>query len=242
MLVKVDQQTKKSMEQDGSYLKFLRSTGGMGISLIVLGACFGGFIVVIGIAMGLIMEMPSLIAGFVGVGIAVAAVFGIPGFMVRKKRVDGYLDYFAKKSGYTVSELNELDAEFDQKEAVLFTPFNKLNKQAKLFASVFTERWANLPGIGIARARDIAAIWWEDEPYYKGVKRGKTCFVLSRDGKVFFAGVEENHVQEITSELVKRNPKVITVRKFHYNGQNYDALDQPEEVAALYRSASEGNG
>lgn len=83
--------------------------------------------------------------------------------------------------------------------------------------------------------------WWENEPYYKGTKRGKTCFFLTHDGKIVLAGVEEHHMQEITSELVKRNPKVITMRKIDYNGQAYDALEQPEEVAALYRAAGEHN-
>lgn len=240
MLVKADEQTKKSMEQDGSYLKFLRATGGVGITLIVVGACFGGFTAFVGVLLGLMLDTPSLIAPSVGIGVALAAVFGVSGFMMRKKRVDGYLDYFAAKSGYTVNELKELDAEFDRKEAVVFTPMNKLNKQAKLLGGIFTEHWANLPGIGISRVADIAALWWENEPYYKGTKRGKTCFYLTRDGKIVLAGVEENHMQEITSELVKRNPKVITMRKINYNGQNYDVLEQPEEVAALYRAVCEG--
>lgn len=240
MLVRVDEQTKKSMEQDGSYLKFLRATGGMGITLIVVGACLGGFTAFVGVLLGLMLDTPSMIAPSVGIGVVLAVVFGVPGYMVRKKRVDGYLDYFVAKSGYTANELKELDAEFDRKEAVIFTPMNKLNKQAKLFAGIFTEHWANLPGFGISRVEDVAALWWENEPYYKGAKRGKTCFYLTRDGKIVLAGVEEDHTQEITSELVKRNPKVITARKINYNGQVYDALEQPEEVAALYRAACGG--
>lgn len=240
MLVKMDGQTKKSMKQDGSYLKFRRATGGAGIAMIVVGACLGGFIAFVGILLGLMMDTPSLIAPSVGIGIALAAVLGVPGYIIRKKRIDGYLDYFAVKSGYTVNELKELDAEFDQNEAVLFTPINKLNKQAKQFGGIFTDHWVNLPGVGISRAADIAALWWENEPYYKGMKRGKTCFFLTSEGKIALAGLEEGHMQEIASELVKRNPKVITMRKINYNGQAYDALEQPGEVAALYRAVSGG--
>lgn len=240
MLVNVDQQTKKSMEQDGSYLKFLRSTGGVGITLVVCGLCFGGFAAFVGILLGLMLDTPSMIPASVAVGVGLAVVFGVPGYILRKKRINGYLEHFAKESGYTVHDMSEFDAEFDRNEVVVFTAFNKLNKQAKLLAGIFTDHWVKLPGIGISRVCDIAAIWWEHEPYYKGTKRGKTCFFLRSNGEIVLAGVEEHHTQEITAELVKRNPRIITARMFQYDGQTYDVLEQPEEVAALYRSVSAG--
>ena len=44
----------------------------------------------------------------------------------------------------------------------------------------------------------------------------------------------------MVSEIAKRNPGVITVRKITVDGKNYDCVTQPAEVAALFRAAREG--
>lgn len=236
MFIQLDEKTKKSMQKDGSCLKYFRSIGGIGMGLIALGAYLGGFVLVFGIFIGIMMDFLGLIPMAAGAGIVIAIVFCIPGYLLHKKKVDNYRNYYAKEVGYTPEKLDEFDREFAQGEVWLCTEERKLNKEAKVRGSLLMDKWCRLHTLPPLLATDICAIWWEKMPFFQGIQRDDSCFVLDANGAIYILTGKAEVAEILTREISKRNPRLITTRKFSYNGQNYDARNQTEEVAALYRS------
>lgn len=238
----VDEKLKHKMMKDGSHLKQTRTCGGLGAAVTASGICF----VVTGVLFMAMMVMAEMLSGGLvggGIFIALGAIFIVPGYYLSKKHFNSYMAYYQKKSGYTEEVLKEFDAEFQNGEVILISNRRNLNKGAINRAGIFTTHWFKLPFMipvrysGLYHAEDIAAIWYQDTfVRVEGMECWKALAVLDCHGKLVFLDYDVNTTSEIVEQLVKRNPKVITSRRFSYQGIDYDVISQPTEVAALYQS------
>ena len=242
MIVLADEKLKNRMTKDGSHLKQTRSSGGAGAGLITASACFAG----IGILFAVMMAMAQMVSGGLvlgGISLAIGALMIIPGSILKNKRSNGYIEYYRDKSGYTEEALKEFDAEFKNGEAMLVSNKKNLDKIAIRDAGVFTTHWFKFPFMmpihysGLYHVEDIAAIWYQDTFVRVGTAELMDVLVaIDCHGNMVRCNTNRATSEEIIEQFVKRNPKVITSRKFTYQGTEYDALLQPEEVSALYQS------
>lgn len=243
MVTLVDEKLRNMMTRDGSHLKHTRTIGGWGAGAIAGGACFIG----IGVLFAAMMVMGDLVSfglALGGVCIALGIILIIPGYYARKKRINDYMKYYQKESGYTEEALKEFDEEFQKGEAILISKRKRLNNIARRDAGIFTKNWFKFPFMlpmvysGLYHVDDIVAIWYQAtyvQIEYTWVKKG--LIALDCHGKFIISHkYKEAMALEIIEQLVKRNPKVITSRKFSYQGVDYDVIQQPNEVVALYQS------
>lgn len=242
MAAPLDSKFIKSNTTDGSYLKQCRSKGGGGLTLITLGAMFTIIDLFFGILLGIYIGLSS---GQILVVFCVAAAFVVilivPGVLLHKKRIASYLDYFSRKSGYAPEQLTEFDREVLSHDSVMVNLYGSTGKKASSFNGVMTAHWCKFAANSneIFRLVDIAAIWFDPKPFIDNQLCDPSLLLIDSRGRLtrFFA--REAPAEDIIAEMSKRNPKAITVRKFIYGEQEYDAQTMPEQVAALYRSVFE---
>ena len=77
---------------------------------------------------------------------------------------------------------------------------------------------------------------YEPKPYINGQKYDPLLFTVNSSGEGYYCkSPNREFAESLVSEIAKRNPGVITVRKITVDGKNYDCVTQPAEVAALFQ-------
>lgn len=240
----VDEKLREKMTKDGSHLKQTRAIGGAGAGMIAAGICFAG----IGVLFAIMMGMANMLSGGLmlgGICIAIGAILGIPGYYLKKKRVGSCMAYYTKKSGYTEAALKEFDAEFQNGEVILISNKKKLDKRGIIEAGVLTKHWCKFPFMmpmsysAIYHVDDIVAMWYQDTyVQIEGVDIMGALVMLDCHGKLTGQPCNKAMTQDLIEQIAKRNPKIITTRKFVYENMNYDVISQSKEVVALYKAIS----
>ena len=242
MVIVADEQLKSKMMKEGSHLKQTRMKGGMGAGLIAAGTTLAGMILLLAVMMIMIKNTHAAIVSGVA-GVVIGAIFIGPGYALKNKRINGYLKYYRDKSGYTEEALKGFDAEFAQGEVVIISNKNKLDQRATSEAGVFTKNWFKFPFMlsihysGLYHVEDIVAIWYQKEfVRVGGLELRDVLMAVDCHGKCVHCNYNKALTSEVIMEIAKRNPKVITSRHFAYDGVEYDALLQAEQVATLYKT------
>lgn len=239
MFKPIDEKFRKCCFMDGSLLKKCHSIGGLGAGLIAVGAMLigiGALFAVMGVVGAQSTEDEWILQmGFIVFGVMdVAAILFLAGGMaLKKKRIAKYMEYFVKKSGYNREALESFERESQGPEAKYFLGTGKLQSNSALECGVSTENWLKV-GVFITRMKDIAAIFYDKKPYYKGNRLDASIFVIRTDGELYHKGCKEEYAQTIIEEVAAHNPAVITMRKIMVQGEPLDCLQQHEKVAALY--------
>lgn len=224
---------KKFMKQ-GSHLRYCRSIGGIGLGIEVVGGMLFAVVWLLGLMLTPNME-PANATMFLSVGSVVTLLIFVAGFLLQKKKISGYLAYYSKKNQYTIEEVQALDSELSGNDVIhLATTKNGVDLR---WYYTITTHWIKYPLMTgyIRRLVDIAAVWYDPSPYYKGVHADAHLFMVDSKGEVLVFPMEESFAADIINEMVKRNSFIITSRYFEFNGENYDCQEQPEQIAALYR-------
>lgn len=238
-MAKITQETyrKKFMKQ-GSHLRYCRSVGGLGVGIKAIGGMLFAVVWILGLMLYPNMEPTNAIM-FLSVGSAVTLLIFAAGFLLEKKKVNGYISYYSKKNQYTIEEVQALDCELSGNDVVhLGTAINSSDIRSYY---TITTHWLKYPLMTgyIRRLVDIAAVWYDPEPYYKGVHADAHLFMVDSKGEVLVFPMEEPFAADIINELVKRNSYIIASRYFEFKGESYDCQEQPEQIAALYRQQVE---
>lgn len=243
MIQTVDKTIQKKLTKNNSHLQFIRSekVGGAG-ALMTLG------VFIIGIAWLLTVflfpnsngEDNPLLPGIYGT--IAGLVFLLPGILLQNTKIKKAYSYFEKNSGYSIEELQEFDQEFESGQALLVCPSKKLNKLGLRNSAVFTKNWVKRPfmspggGRGLYRAKDVAAAWYEGKKLYDEVENA--LIIIGSDAKLYVCHMSEQEAGEFICELLERNPKLITDRKFiDLSGHAIDALYDPNAAAKAYCEA-----
>lgn len=241
MIMEMDGDLKAKLSTDGSHLKYTRTKGGAGAGIMTV----GGFFLPIGLICGILLivaeNMPAAVV-MIGFGIVLGGGLLFLGFLMKKKMISGYMEYYKKHSGYTEQKLMEFDREFMNGRTLFLNPNKKINNNAKLVGGILTDHWPKLPYMtpmeysGLYRVSDIAAICYLIKPVVDGYRHNSNkLLIVSKMERDFFITLNNLELgNKIVEEIVRRNPKVITTRNFSYNGVNYDVIHQPMEVARLY--------
>ena len=246
MVVTADDKIKSSLMRDGSHLKYTRSYAGAGAGLMAGGFMLGVMGALIG-AMLFFMDMMFQGLVVVAISCVIGAIMVVPGVLMKAKRLNAYMDYYVERSGYSREMLEEFDREFANGTVMLFSPGRTLSTENKRDAAVLTDHWFKLPYMlplkysGLHRVEDMAAVFYEAKPYINGQKYDPLLFTVNSSGEGYYCkSPNREFAESLVSEIAKRNPGVITVRKITVDGKNYDCVTQPAEVAALFRAAREG--
>lgn len=142
----------------------------------------------------------------------------------------------AKDSGYSVGEIQEFYRECRQPDSLLLSLTMQPTKE-KDFDKVgfLTKNWLRLPGRlfhGVMRIVDVAVVWYE-ESALPGYDPG--IFVVKSDGNMLYVKCMADVGTEIVEALIDRNSRSIAARRFRFEGNDYDAFQNPQKVAELYR-------
>lgn len=214
---------KKKMKNEGAGLLIL------GIGVLALGICNH-------LLFHIIYESDMLwiavTAGCVLLGIVLS---GFGGKLLTKTGAS-VAEMTAKDSGYSVGEILEFYGECRRPDSLLLSLASQPTKE-KDFDKVgfLTKNWLRLPGRlfhGVMRIMDVAVIWYE-ESALPGYDPG--IFVVKSDGNMLHVKCMADAGKEIVEAITGRNPQSITVRRFAFEGNDYDAFQNPQKAAELYR-------
>ena len=220
-----EQLTKKSkMKNEGAGLLLL------GIGILAVGVC-NHLLLQIMYESRIIWSIVTVCCVLLGI---VLAWFGIK--LINKVGAS-VAEETAKDSGYTVEEVMECYQESRQPSTLLLSLSPSPSKEKDFMEVGFlTKNWLKLPKnifCGFMRISDVAAIWYE-ETALPGYDPG--IFVVKSDGKLRYVKCKSDTGREIVDAIAGRNSKSITMRKFMFEGNEYDAFQSPQKTADIYRT------
>lgn len=239
MIKPIDKGFTEKFTKDNSHLKYCRSTGGGGVGCLTLGGFLAACFALLGILIKDFMppqKLLILMAGGIGFGVLLIVL----GIFLYKKRVGSYLSYYADKNKYSKQDIENLDREILAPGSVVIVNQPKVNKQSLIASVILTEHWIKLSSNNsmVSRLVDMAGIWFDPRPTDMGRTLDPQVCLLDSRGKLRFLPSDERYGSEVISEALKRNPKLITSRRFEFEGVQYDCLTQYQEVAEVYRRAA----
>lgn len=250
---------EKSVNKRGSVLKAFRSQGGGaagaiagGVTLLIFGVLLGGISMlglgVRGMLIGAVFCAPGLL-------------LIIPGVIKRNKRINSYLDFYQKETGYSVEELQQADQEMMSADKVCIVSKTDRAKEEVLFmisAHYFLSVWP-VKGCYLVKLEDIVAAFHSCQiPGIGGYREG--VHIISRQDikkngtKNPFTGKQyegytnslmgeqrdaEKTCRETVEEIAKRAPHVITYQNIMVNGVQYNLLSMDNWQADWARILSE---
>lgn len=227
MIISVTEEMRRKMTKDGSVLKYLRNTGGMNKG------CFAGgiFLVIAAAVLGVSFKSIPIVGLFFG------GIFGIPGvlmllmgFIFQKKKVNGYLSFYQKESGYGAEEIKRIDQELLASDVICISTMPAGTALKDLQVGCFiTRNYLVMPSpLGksyIRRLEDVmAAIYCKTIPGIGGYKQG-LVFVSKQDDELYYnANFTISSCNEVIQALHDRNPQIITDQFYERNGVQFDLL------------------
>lgn len=141
---------------------------------------------------------------------------------------------------YTPEEICDYYREVRENQDNLFFLFGKnhASKEDESNSGVFTRNWMKIPhGMTHARYSDIVAAW-------HNIDRSGTEFtgfyLLRIDGELTETESTQEFSEKLVAEIEKRNPLTFLARNFIYEGRQYDAVANKEQVIALYKRNLDG--
>ncbi len=244
MRMELEKGLQKKATRYNSLLKAYRTQGGLGA-----GAVAGGITLLI---FGVMLAIPSALID-IFIGLMVFLILGVPGLILcfvgntkHKKRVDTYIDFFQKDTGYSAQEIHQADQELLRSDAVMVG--SKIDDGRKQVIYIVTEHyflsvWA-VKGCYLRKLDDIVAAFYSNEiPGNGGYRQG--LFVITRQdtkmpgiknvytGKQYL-GFEngmlrmqrdcKNTCSEVLNEMVKKAPHIITSQYISVKGTTYNLL------------------
>lgn len=216
--------TKKSkMKNEGAGLLIL------GIGILAMGIVNH---LLLPMLYGSDMMWIAVTAGCVLLGV-VSSGFGVK---LMNKTGASAAEMTAKDSGYSKEEILEFYRECRQPDSYLLSLTPRPSKE-KDFGNVgfLTRNWLRLPNRlyqGVMRISDVAVIWYE-ETALPGYDPG--VFTVKSDGQMLYVKCEADVGAELVGAITSRNPGSIPVRCFAFEGERYDAFQNPHKAADLYR-------
>lgn len=230
---------KAADKKGGSILKNIRTCKGGGKGLIA------GAIVL------LVFTVPITILGFVtNADTIVPVLLSVPGLLLlilgivlRNKRNAGWVSYYQKESGFSETELQQVDRELSSPSTTIAVCRYPGTVKDSYIAAFFTEHYLVLNG-GIEpylwRLDDMIAAGFSDSgdiwcmallTVHDKETRGINCLITDTDKKPALAN-------EILQELSRRNPKILCGQELVCDGRHY-ILER--DGAQLLRLHQEGH-
>ncbi len=233
------EEIRNQLQRDGSLLKGIRGLNGIEKGLIA-----GGITLLV---FGVLLTAPCFLFSLRAV-LATAILFLLPsvflivlGVVLRKRKIENYMDYYVKKSGYSREELEQVDKELMSPDVIVIgNQMPDKGKKAPNYYCFFTKKHFVMPdylgGCWIVRIEEIiGAVYSERIPGYNGYKFGLVLLFTqgTDDSPIYNANLNKQSCLEVIEIITRQNPLVITDQIFQYNGRRYDMFQNPKEVVDL---------
>lgn len=237
---KLYQKFKKAADKKGgSILKLIRTDKGGGKGLIAAAIVLLVFTVPITF-INLLADAGDVISILLSVPGLLLLILGI---VLRNKRNAAWVSYYQKESGFTETELQQVDRELSSPSATIAVCRYPGKGKDSYIAAFFTEHYVVLNG-GIEpylwRLEDMIAAAFSDSgdiwciallTMHDKETRGINCLITDTDKKPLLAN-------EILQELSRRNPKILCGQEIVCDGRHY-ILER--DGAQLLRLHQEGH-
>ncbi|MCM1090432.1 MAG: hypothetical protein NC413_06265 [Muribaculum sp.] len=217
-----------------SILQSLRSGVGAGKGMIA-----GGIVL-------LIFTLPVTILCLLGnAGVVVSILISAPGILLiafgilmKNKRAASWLAYYQEQTGYSESELLQIDRELTDPSTTIVTCKAPNAAKDSYVACFFTEHYMVMNGMEpyVRRLEDIIAVAFSDSTDFWHMvclsKQDQKAAVLGlfteTQGKVKLC-------KEIMQELCRRNPNVLCGQEIVCDGKVYILERDSAEILRLYQ-------
>ncbi|PNV63837.1 hypothetical protein C0033_00445 [Clostridium sp. chh4-2] len=143
----------------------------------------------------------------------------------------------AKDSDCSAEEILEFYRECRQSNALLLSLTSQPSKEKdSMKVGFLTKNWLRLPDHfynGVMRISDVAVIWYE-ETALPGYDPG--VFVVKSNGKMLYVKCKSDIGTEFVEAVTGRNTKCINARCFLFEDNDYNAFQNPQMAANIYKS------
>lgn len=237
MVFEPSEKIQKKMRKDGSVLKYMYCLGGMGRGLVAGGGMLVFAGVMVAFMMSMSFEIPQvLVAG--GMGVVPGLLLVIGGMILQKRRDDGWVKAYVKKTHFSEQELAKVDDELKGPGTLLFSFTSGKDSNSLKKMGFITPNYIRFPGMNepIARLQDLVACFYTKKYLCKDGGYDKAFVAYSRDKNLAYLSSDgsEKTSLEIVEAIASRNPAVITDHHFLYQGKEYDAAQGMDDVIALH--------
>lgn len=192
MIIGADEKLRQKAVKDGSVLKGIRTSGGLGIGLIAGGI----FLLIIGLLFGLpfIIKNPMAALVLFGVFAAPGALLLLFGMINQNKRKRTYIEHYAKKSGYDESVIAEADRQLLLADTVAIGNATQNTNGKPIILLYVTPDYLVNTAAGecyILPLKDIAAAFYSKEiPGINGYRHG-LVYISKQD--TLMAGIKNTY-------------------------------------------------
>ena len=237
-----EEKLRQKMQIDGSVLKYMYSVAGVGLGLIAM----GGMCIFIGILLGValygVIETNAVILAAVIIVPSILLI--LLGSFLQKRRVNHYQKAYEKQAKLTPAQIHEAEEEFKQQGTVLIS-FEKSKSTNSLKKMGFiTSHYLKFPGPNQALfpLQNMVACFYTKKYLCQdgGYDRALVAYTDDGDLGVLYKDPPEKACLEMIDAIAAHNPLIITDHHFSYEGREYDAVRQPEEVISLHRRMRAG--
>lgn len=243
MVFEPDEKMKKKMSQDGSVLKFMYSVAGLGKGLAAAGGMLAGIGVLLGVMFQMTLEMEMVqILMFAGAFVIPGILLVLGGVKLQKTRNDKWLKQYVKETGLPEAEILKADQEFREPGTILFSFEKQKDTNSLKKMGFITKHYIKMPGIGasMARMENLVACFYTNKFRCLDGGYDRAFVAYSNDKKMAISNfsIKEKDAVEIVQAVLKRNPSVIHDHHFMYEGKEYDAVRDMDEVIALHNKVT----
>lgn len=233
-----DEKLKKKMELDGSVLKYMYSVSGAGLGLIAVGGMCIPIALLLAVSLFNIIGAKSAV--ILGAAIILPSILLILlGRLLQKKKVNGYMKAYEKKTKLTQTQLRQAEEEFKQPGTVLLAMERGKNANNLKRMGFITSHYVKFPGLSpcIFPLQEMVACFYTKKYLCQdgGYDRALIAYASDGDLVYYYNSPPEKASLELVEAVEAHNPLVITEHHFTYEGKEYDAVRNPEEVVALHQ-------
>lgn len=237
MIMEPTQKIRKKMLKDGSVLKYMYTVAGAGKGLVAAGLMllFAGVMLAV-MMMSSFEASQAVMMG--GVAVVPGLLFIVIGAFLQKRRNDGWLKAYAKKTHLSEADLLRADEELKGPDVLFFAATSAKDTNSLKRMGFITPHYIKFPGVYpyITRLEDLVACFYTKKYLCKDGGYDKAFVAYSRDKNMEFltSDIKEAAAQEIVEMIAKRHPAVVTHHHFLYQGKEYDAAREMDKVIELY--------
>ncbi len=238
MIFEPDDRLKQKMSKNGSVLQYMYSVSGAGKGLFAMGVMLMG----IGILLGAVLVNTMGTHGAIRLGGAMVIpgiLIAVLGISMQRKKEQGWAEAYRKACGLSEQELHQIDLEFRQPGTILLSMDQEKDTNSLKRMGFITANYVKLPSMDpfVFRLKDLAACLYTKKYLCQDGGYDSALVAYIADGELGF--IQRNPPEKASLAIVKaiaeHNPGIITDHFFTYEGKEYDAVRNPEEVIRLHR-------
>ena len=243
MVFEPESSLKRKMAKNGSVLQYMHSVAGAGKGLIAMGIMLIGIGAMLTAALFNMMgaERAMVMALVI---MAPSVLLIVLGIFMQKKREREWVSSYMKKTDMKEQDLRQIDQEFKQPGIVLLSLDNGKDANSLKKMGFITSHYLKFPGPNQALfpLQNMVACFYTKKYLCQdgGYDRALVAYTDDGDLGVLYKDPPEKACLEMIDAIAAHNPLIITDHHFSYEGREYDAVRQPEEVISLHRRMRSG--